>query len=126
MSIPKFLLTTGLMIVGTTIVKLVFINILDINRFLVVCTFWLIIALIAIASCRRFGVINYLESFVIIVAWLVVTLLTDVIFLTPFTGFGIYYHLYLWVSYLVVSVAVFVFHKKRHIEIRRSKKYISS
>ncbi len=120
----KFFALTGLGIFLITLIKLIFFQQLNIDSIYVVYIMWLAIAIVTIAFTRRFGVINYLEALVIIVTWVGASLFFDVIFLTPFTTFVIYYRWYFWVTYPVMALAVFLFHKKRHVEIRRSKQAI--
>lgn len=80
---------------------------------------WLAVALISIACSRRLGVISYVEALLVLTMWLILSLILDVLVIATIAGNGIYHHLYLWLSYLVMMVTVFLFHKKRHVEVRK-------
>jgi hypothetical protein len=118
MTFTTLVIFTFLEIVLTTIAKLVFIQVLDIDNIYITYLFWLIILVVTIANTRRLGVLNYLESFLIMGLWLFLALLFDMIVVAAVAGVDIYKHMYLWVSYLIIIGAVFLFHKKRHVELR--------
>jgi general stress protein CsbA len=99
--------------------KLLFINVLNVDNALIRYGMWVAIALIAIAIVRRMGVLNYLENIFLIVVWLITSLTVDFLITTSFTGREVYGTWYFWLTYLVMILAMFIFHKKSHVELRR-------
>lgn len=122
MTPEKFLTFTAVSLVLTTAVKVFFISALNIESLYIVYTMWALLALISIACVRRVGVINYIESVLVLVIWIFSGMFLDLLILYSLEGPDIYRHLYLWGTYLVIGLTVFLFHKKRHVEIRRVKK----
>lgn len=104
---------------GIAILKLFSYNVLNIESVFIIIFIYLFILLGGIAMVRRIGIINYLESIIIIIVWLIFSLILDV-----FT-FGFSYNLDVYTkpsfygTYLIIITAVFFFHKKRHIDIRK-------
>jgi len=81
--------------------------------------FWAAVGVVSVAIIRRFGVINYLEALFLMVAWSIGDLFLDLAILSNFTGTSIFYKTEYWASFLVLNVGVFVFHKKRHLQVRK-------
>src|SRR5688572_3605961 len=119
MTFTKLVIFTVLVIVLTTFAKLLFINVLDIGNIYIVYLFWLVILAVTIACTRRLGVLNYLESFLVMGLWLFLSLLFDMLVVAAIAGTDIYKHLYLWISFAVMLGGIFLFHKKRHVELRK-------
>lgn len=122
MTAGKFITFTIVVLFLTTVVKVFFVTVLDINNLFLVYIMWALLALITIACVRRIGVINYVESALIIVFWVFFSMFFDLLIVYSLTGPGIYSRAWLWGSYLAVALMVFLFHKKRHVEIRRIKR----
>lgn len=101
------------------ITKVVFINILNIDSALIRYGMWVAIALIAIAVVRRMGVLNYLENIFLIIVWLITSLIVDYVITTSIVGREVYHTWYFWLAYGVMIIAMFIFHKKSHVEIRK-------
>ena len=80
--------------------------------------FWIVTALVAIVFTLRLGIINFLEAFFAIFVWVVGGLFLDLIITSKFTGLAIFSKVSYWIGYIVVGVAVLLFHKKRHIAVR--------
>ncbi len=118
MNLQKLVIYTVLSIGLITLTKVLFATALDINNIYIVYVMWLLVAVWAIAFTRRLGVLNYLESIMVLIVWVVTSLILDYIILGTLLGNDVYRHLYLWISYLIIVIAVFLFHKKRHVEIR--------
>ena len=74
---------------------------------------------IAMACARRLGVINFLEAMLATIIWVIGLLVGDFLFTQMVLGKEIFQHVVLWAGYVVAAVAIFLFHKKRHIQIRR-------
>ncbi len=118
MTTGKFFTFSLLAVILTTAVKLFFLLYLNIDNYYIVYLMWAAIGLITIACCRRLGVISYLEAVLVLVLWLIAEAFVDLLIISTITGPGVYSHLYLWISYVVMMVFVFLFHKKRHVEVR--------
>jgi hypothetical protein len=118
----KFLLLTTIAVVLTTLAKLFFIRALNIDNVYIVYLFWLVIALISIACSRRLGVISYIEATLVLALWLILTLFLDLLITAAVAGIDIYRHPYLWVSHGVMVITIFLFHKKRHVEVRHMQR----
>jgi len=118
----KFVIFTLIAVALTTLVKVVFITAFNIDSLYIVYFMWLVIAAISIGCSRRLGVLNYLEAILACGVWVVLGLVADLLIVSSIAGTDIYKHAYLWISYAVVALSVFLFHKKRHVEIRRLHK----
>ncbi len=81
--------------------------------------FWVITALVGAAVIRRFGVINYLEVFFILFAWVLGGAFLDLLITGNFTGLSIFTKPEYWISYIFLILSALIFHKKRHIQIRK-------
>lgn len=80
--------------------------------------FWLLLPAIALIFVRRFGFINYLEAFFLIVTWTLADALLDLIFTSRYTGLSIFWSLTYWVGFFTMDLGILLLHKKRHIGIR--------
>jgi hypothetical protein len=114
----KFFIFSLLGVGLSLLVKLVFLTTLNIDNYYVVYLMWGLVGVITIACCRRLGVISYLEAVFVLGAWLIFEAFFDLLIISTITGPSVYGHLHLWISYLVMAVCVFLFHKKRHVEVR--------
>jgi hypothetical protein len=80
--------------------------------------YWLLVIAVMAAIARRFGIINFLESFFLVFVWTLQNLLFDVLFLSPFTTMRIFYVPWYWWGYFAAIASILLFHKKRHIHVR--------
>ncbi len=119
MTIARLFIGTVVSQILFVLTKLLFINVLNIDSAIFQYGMSFVLALITIAIIRRMGVLNYLESFFTTIVWLVISLVTDLVITTSFTGRDVYKTWYLWISYIVVIVAMIIFHKKIHVETRK-------
>lgn len=103
------------------ILKIVFFSYLDPENIVLHYVFWFFTLVVVIAFIRRLGFINYLESIVVLVIWLVFSLFMDLLIASPVLGLDLFKNFYILFSYLLLALGVFLFHKKRHIQIRRQK-----
>ena len=122
-------MTFGKLLVGTIAVTLLsvavktfFIRALNIDSQIMVYLMWLVLAVVTIAIVRRLGVLNYLEAFFVSAMWLVITSLVDLLILGTITQYEVYRQAYFTLTYVILIVAVIVFHKKAHVHIRRAFK----
>lgn len=104
------------------ITKLLFIDYLNFDNDIIFWLFFVFIVLETIAVVRRMGILNLFESLFISGLWLVISLLVDLVITTSILGRDVYTHLYFWLVYLVIGLAIMVFHKKAHVEARKAKK----
>ncbi len=82
-----------------------------------------LIAAASIAAVRRLGIINYLESVFAAICWWLFALIFDFLITSAFAGLGMFRDIHLWVGYLVMMLAIFLFHKKRHVQLRHEMNY---
>lgn len=101
------------------ITKVIFITVFNVDNAFIRYGMWVAIALIAIAVVRRMGVLNYLENIFLIVVWLITSLVVDFVITTFITGRDVYKTWYFWIAYVVMALAMFLFHKKSHVELRK-------
>ena len=86
-------------------------------------TLWFSISILAIALSRRLGVISYLEAGLIGLIWTFFRMFLDLLITSQLLGGVIFYkNSTLWISYGLMLLVIFLFHKKRHIHIRRKLK----
>ncbi len=102
-----------------TTVKLVFYRFLNTESLIILLFIYLLIVVLTIASVRRVGIINYLESVVVMVFWLFFGLGFDIFAIGMGFGLDPYTHITFWLMYPLVLLTIFLFHKKRHVDIRR-------
>ena len=81
--------------------------------------FWAIIAFVSVIFVRRFGIISYFECIFLLIMWVVVDLFLDLLITSSYTGLGIFKVSEYWFGYLAMILAVMIFHKKRHIAVRK-------
>lgn len=80
---------------------------------------YLLVFIFSIALIRRLGVINYLEAFSVMGLWFFLRILVDLIVTGPIVGYKMYASPSIWIDYLIFLLALFLFHKKRHVDIRK-------
>ena len=81
--------------------------------------FYALVAVFFVALVRRFGVISYFEVFFALGVWIVVDLLLDLIITSNFTGLALFKSTVFWYGYLDLFLATVIFHKKRHVYLRK-------
>ena len=81
--------------------------------------FYVLTGIIAAALVRRFGPITFLEVFFLLIVWTGLDLLLDLVLVSPFTGLAMFGILEYWWGLFVMDAVMVIFHKKRHIHIRR-------
>jgi hypothetical protein len=81
--------------------------------------YYFIIFLITTALFRRFGVITYIETVFALVFWVFVGLFFDLIITSNYTGLSLFKSSTYWIGLAVLIISALLFHKKRHIQIRK-------
>lgn len=81
--------------------------------------YWLVVWILAIALVRRLGFITMLEAVVVMVLWLIIQLIGDGAVATPMLGWRVLVDPSFALGYLFMPLAIFLFHKKRHVERRQ-------
>lgn len=119
MTIASLLLGTIASQILFVITKVIFIHYLNIDNLMVKIAYFLALIIITIAVVRRMGTINYLESFLLVVVWFVTMVLVDMAVTSFLIGREMYSHLYFYLSYLAVLLAIILFHKALHVEVRK-------
>jgi len=79
-----------------------------------------VVAVISAALIRRLGVINFLEAAFAAGLWTVINLLLDILITRHMAGNSLLSQAFYWYGFLAMIFSVIVFHKKRHVEIRKS------
>jgi hypothetical protein len=118
---PGQLLTkTVIMQVILVVIKIIFFGFLNIELVPILIIYYLLLAASSIALVRRFGPINYFEAFFAMGLWLVLSLLTDYFITSAVTGKDVFRDPHFWLSYVVVLLAMLIFHKKQHVAVRKA------
>ena len=89
------------------------------NSGLQMLLFWFLACIVAVAVVRRFGILNFLEVFFLAIVWTIGYSVLDLIFTTPFTGLKLFFRIDYWAAYVLIAAAIVLFHKKRHVAIRK-------
>ncbi|HMQ02017.1 MAG TPA: hypothetical protein PKD79_03045, partial [Candidatus Doudnabacteria bacterium] len=66
--------------------------------------------------------INYFEAIFAIILRLILSLISDFVITSSLIGRAVFADSNFWWSYLVVVLAMLIFHKKQHVEIRNATK----
>ncbi|HMR55400.1 MAG TPA: hypothetical protein PKD34_02300 [Candidatus Doudnabacteria bacterium] len=122
MTPAQLILKTLFMQVFLIIIKIIFFGYLNISLLPILIIYYLLLAAAAIALIRRFGPINYFEAFLAMFLWAVISLASDLIITSLIIGREVYSDWHFWLSYAVVLLAMLIFHKKQHVEIRKALK----
>ena len=122
MTIASLLIGTFTFQVILALLKIFFIGSFDLDNKVVITLFFALIIVVAIATVRRMGILNYLESFFLAAVWLLTALMVDYVITANFTSFDIYKTWYYWFTHLAVILTVLTFHKSLHVEVRKSNK----
>ncbi len=120
MTIASLLIGTIVSEILFVLTKVVFIHYLNIDNIMVKIAYFLALIIITIAVVRRMGVLNYLESFLIVIVWFVTMVLVDMAITSFLIGRDMYSHLYFYLSYLVVLLSIIFFHKALHVQVRKA------
>lgn len=103
------------------VVKVLFVNVWGLEDPVFEYVYWLLIGVVSIALVRRLGYINFLEAMLVAGFWFLIGLVLDFVITSPIVGFLIAGRWQVWVGYVVMMLAIFFFHKKRHIQVRQEQ-----
>lgn len=81
--------------------------------------YWGVAALVTPALVRRLGVITILEAIVVAVLWFIMQLIGDLIIAAPIAGWRVLLDVDFAMGYLIPPIVIFLFHKKRHVHVRK-------
>jgi hypothetical protein len=121
MTIASLLLGTIISQILFVLTKVFFIGSLNMDNLVVVVLFYTALVLETIVVVRRMGVLNYIEAFFLAFVWLFTLLVVDFIVTSNWIGRDIYTTLNYWLTYLVIILALLIFHKKLHVQVRKSQ-----
>lgn len=79
---------------------------------------WALIAAASIIAVRSFGIINYMEGAAAALVWLFDSLVFDFLITSQLLGLAMYRDTHQLISYAIMAVAIFSFHRKKHIHVR--------
>ncbi len=122
MTIASLLIGTFASQVIFVLLKVFFINSLDLDNWVVMTVFFLALIITTIAVIRRMGILNYIESIFLVVVWFITTLIVDVAITAQIVGYDIYKTWYYWLTFVAIILAMMIFHKKLHVQVRHSNK----
>jgi hypothetical protein len=81
--------------------------------------YYFIIAVVTVALFRRFGIITYIEAGFALVFYTFGTLFLDLVITSNYTSLSLFKSVTYWIGYVVMILAAMIFHKKRHVYLRR-------
>jgi hypothetical protein len=119
MTFTRFFGFGALLWILLAILKAVFLKVFNLDSFFLQVLFGFLVFVISMACARRLGFINYLEGALVSVVWTIGIIIFDFFILLPFLGWVVFGKVVLWAGYLLVALSIFLFHKKRHVQIRR-------
>ncbi len=121
MSLSNFFKLGLILSVGVAILQVVFGSYLNIQDQSTQLLFFSVIAVFAVIVIRRGGVLNYIEAMVVAGGWCLFLFYLDFIIVSSkyFLTLSMFKQLYIWIGYVVMMLGVFIFHKKRHVHIRK-------
>lgn len=123
MTFKKFIGFGILLWLFLAVIKVAFLKVFSLTNPYYEYVFWLLLVIFTISLSRRLGHINFLEAMLVAVFWFLVNLILDFIITSPFVGFLILGRWQVWVGYALMMLAIFFFHKKRHIQIRHEQEH---
>lgn len=119
MTFKKVLLITFLEWLFLALAKIVYFQDIIFSGGVSQYAYWGVILIITTFLVRRLGVLNFLEAGSIAVFWFLAFLFLDFILVSGYLGMGIFSQGAFWVGHMCMMFAVFFFHHKRHIQIRK-------
>jgi hypothetical protein len=108
-----------LLTVVLALTKVVFFGILNSESVWLAVVLYAFAILFTIACVRRLGILNYLESFIVITFWFLFAIAHDLLFVGLSVGLKPYKTWTFWLIYPMMLFTIFFFHKKRHVDIRK-------
>lgn len=121
MSFSKFFLFGILLWLLLSLLKGVFLQMLNVKVLPLQVLFLFSTIIISMACARRLGVINYLEAGLVAFLWTMGILVADFILLYAVLKLPVFGGITQWLSYAAAAAGIFFFHKKRHVHIRKEQ-----
>ena len=109
----------GILLAGVLVIYKYFLNGLDLNLPWLRYASWVIEAVIGVTVIRRLGTLNYLEHFLVIGFWLIIVLFADFVVTWLILNIPIFEDVNYWIGMLFLFGGMFLFHRKRHVEVRK-------
>lgn len=103
---------------GALLAKIVFLQMLGLTA-VTRTVYFVCLIVLAIFCGRKLGVINYLEAMLVAGVWTFFSLFFEFFIIVSLYGFSLHKRWEFWVGYLAVALSIFIFHKKRHVVIRK-------
>ncbi len=120
MTIASLLIGTFASQVIFVLLKIFFIRSLNLDSAVIMGLFFTALVVATIAIVRRMGILNYIESIFLAIVWLITSLIVDAAVTAQVVGYDIYKTWYFWMTYLAIILALMIFHKKLHVQVRKS------
>lgn len=120
MTVASLLLGTIISQILFILTKVFFMGSMNLESWVVVLIFYIALALETIAVVRRMGVLNYIESLFLVGVWVITTLIADFLITANWVGRDIYGSWQYWFTHVVIILALLIFHKKLHVEVRKA------
>lgn len=100
-------------------VKYIFFRYFNLDTLVLKIIFGILVFGFSEALTRRLGTLNFLEAMLVSGLYTLVYIILDLIVLSSIFGSEIFKSGMYWISYGLMIISIFFFHKKRHIEIRK-------
>jgi hypothetical protein len=120
MTIASLLLGTAAFELLFIFTKVIFLHYLNMDSVVIVVAYFVAIVIVTVAVVRRMGVLNYVEAFFLCLLWILVTLALDFLITATLISRDFFSLWNYWLSYLVFVIALILFHKKLHLQVRRA------
>ncbi len=122
MKLDQLVIKTAIVQVLLMITKIIFFKYLNLEFLPILILYYVVLAAVCIAIVRRLGALNYFEAILLTIIWLVLNILLDLLITQAIINKGVFGNGHFWISYLVMPIVLFIFHKKVHVEARKASK----
>jgi hypothetical protein len=99
--------------------KVIFLRVFSFSGWGMSLTYGILLVILTLSCVRRLGIINYLEALLALFVWFAIIVILDYIALSAIMDINYYGTWQIWAGYFAMMLAIFFFHKKRHVAIRR-------
>ncbi len=101
------------------VIKFAFFRFFNLDALLLKIIFGALVFAVSEILTRRLGTLNFLEAMLVSGLYAITYFALDFIVLSYIFGTTIYASGMYWISYFLLVISIFFFHKKRHVEIRK-------